>query len=96
MQHPDPEPNRSIPDCAIAGTCQFSGVPDIRAFPDRGGRWAQVCDYYTLGLDMKGLSGMGQAQLLLLLNRAPCLCKVNLRDFMRECMCLVGVWVSVC
>jgi hypothetical protein len=71
--HPDPEPNRTIPDCTYTGNCMFAGVPGL--FVPTGGRWAQVCDYYIGKLESNLAEVLGDIAAIAQLDKMPCMCK---------------------
>jgi hypothetical protein len=71
--HPDPEPNRTIPDCTYTGNCTFAGIPGL--FVPSGGRWAQVCDYHIGKLESNLADIVGDIAALAQLEKMPCMCK---------------------
>ena len=76
---PDPEPARGAPGCTARGDCLFNGVPGKARVTQAagGGRWAQACDYHTVGWARK-LAGLVQAGdvlgLVTYLDSLPCAC----------------------
>jgi hypothetical protein len=76
---PNPEPVRGIPNCTLRGNCLFDGVPGkSTTLPGAGGgRWAQSCDFHTLGW-AKTVSSLVQAGdvagLIGYLQSLPCIC----------------------
>lgn len=76
---PDPEPVRGIPNCTLRGDCLFDGVAGrtTTLAGAGGGRWAQSCDFYTLGW-ARTVSGLVQANdvagLIRYLQSLPCIC----------------------
>jgi hypothetical protein len=71
--HPDPEPNRTIPDCTYQGNCTFAGKPGV--FVPTGGRWAQVCDYYINNLEENLGEILDDVVATIALEKLPCMCK---------------------
>jgi len=81
--YPNPEPNKDIPECTENGDCEFlgtSGGPLGNNVALSGGRWAQVCDFYTETFlaDVRAKAdfenGGSAADLLTYVSKVPCIC----------------------
>jgi len=84
--HPNPEPNKEIPECTAAGDCEFAEadgpvglVAPGKTYADYGGRWAQSCDYYTKGFidDIADIATRDNFQMNvgLYIDKVPCMCR---------------------